>query len=132
MKENHIALTLIFHEGKFLLVRENYGTWEHPGGLVMEGETFENAAVRETFEETGLVVKTSKLVNAYYDKKHAELSVKKIYLASVVGGKLKKDKEFQLFSLHELPSNISPEAKQSISDCANHRFGQTYYPDGRA
>ncbi|MFH0701645.1 MAG: NUDIX domain-containing protein [Candidatus Woesearchaeota archaeon] len=132
MKENRIALTLIFHQGKFLLVRENYATWEHPGGLAMEGETFEDAAVRETFEETGLVVKTSKLINSYYDKKHTELFVKKIYLASVVGGKLKKDKEFQLFSLNELPSNISLEAKQSVLDCVSHRFGQTYYPEGRA
>lgn len=132
MKENKIALTLVFHEGKFLLVRESYGTWEHPGGLVMEGEGFESAAVRETFEETGLRVKISKLVNSYYDKKHSELIVKKIYLANVIGGKLKKDKEFQLFSLNELPSNISPEAKQSVLDCASHRFGQAYYPEGRA
>ncbi len=131
MSEMKIALTLIFHQGKFLLVRENYATWEHPGGLVMEGETFESASVRETFEETGLVVKASKLVNSYYDKQHGDLIVKKVYLAEVIGGKLKADKEIQLFSVNELPSNISVEAKQSIADCTNRRFGLTYYPQGK-
>jgi len=132
MQEVKIGLSLVFHQGKFLLVRENYGTWEHPGGLVMEGETFENASVRETFEETGLIVKASKLVNAFYDKKDGELVIKKIYLASVIGGKLKKDKEIQLFSLNELPTNITSEAKQSILDCTNRKFGLTYYPKGKA
>jgi 8-oxo-dGTP pyrophosphatase MutT (NUDIX family) len=131
MNDNRIALALVCHEGKFLLVRESYGTWEHPGGLTMEGETFENAAVRETFEETGLIVKSSKLVNTYYDKSHGELIVKKIYLASVVGGKVKGGKEIQLFSPNELPANITPEAKQSILDCTNRRFGLTYYPQGK-
>jgi ADP-ribose pyrophosphatase YjhB (NUDIX family) len=46
--------------GEYLLIRHTYdlpgikaGTWTTPGGRVEEGETFEDAAIREIFEETG-------------------------------------------------------------------------------
>ncbi len=134
MTEIRIAATLIFHNGKFLLVREHYGLWEHPGGYVREGETFEGAAVRETFEELGLIVKVSSLVNAHYSKDGKELIVKKIFLANIVGGKLKlsEDKEVNLFSPNELEGHFGKSVKQSIYDCVNHRYGLTYYPDGAA
>jgi 8-oxo-dGTP pyrophosphatase MutT (NUDIX family) len=46
--------------GEYLLIRHTYdlpgikaGTWTTPGGKVEDGEGFEEAAVREIFEETG-------------------------------------------------------------------------------
>jgi 8-oxo-dGTP pyrophosphatase MutT (NUDIX family) len=37
-----------------LLGRHRHGTWEHPGGAVEAGQSFEATAVRELAEETGL------------------------------------------------------------------------------
>ena len=56
-KPIRIAGCLIEHDKKFLLVQEAkpavYGKWNTPAGHVDEGETLEEAALRETKEETG-------------------------------------------------------------------------------
>ena len=55
-----IAAAVIVHDGRLLLVRrrvtEGSLSWQFPAGEVEPGESAEDAAVRETFEETGLVV----------------------------------------------------------------------------
>lgn len=39
---------------KILLIRDSYGRWALPKGVIEKGETSEQAAVREVQEETGL------------------------------------------------------------------------------
>jgi 8-oxo-dGTP diphosphatase len=56
-----IAVAVVEHEGRFLIGRRPEGVplaglWEFPGGKVELGEKAEQAAVRETGEETGLAV----------------------------------------------------------------------------
>ncbi len=55
--------------GQLLLVRRNLephiGEWSFPSGYVDAGETLEDAAVRETREETGLDVRIQRLLGAY-------------------------------------------------------------------
>ncbi len=53
------------HDGRLLAVlHERLGTelWEVPGGHVEHGETFEEAAARETLEETGVSIQVGRLV----------------------------------------------------------------------
>ncbi len=52
---------VVVKRGKILLVSQyrlliNKCSWEIPGGKVDEGEEFEEAAIRECFEETGVLV----------------------------------------------------------------------------
>jgi 8-oxo-dGTP diphosphatase len=46
---------VVIRDGCVLLVhRERYGDWSLPKGKLEEGETWEEAALREVWEETGL------------------------------------------------------------------------------
>ncbi len=55
-----IAAAIVVHEGRVLMVRrrvsEGQLSWQFPAGEVEPGESREDAAVRETQEETGLDV----------------------------------------------------------------------------
>ena len=51
-------------EGKLVLIRRaiepGYGAWAQPGGFLEIDETAQEGAVRETLEETGLLVETDR------------------------------------------------------------------------
>lgn len=61
-----IAAAIVVHEGCVLMVRrrvrEGQLSWQFPAGEVEPGESREDAAVRETKEETGLEVTAVKLL----------------------------------------------------------------------
>jgi 8-oxo-dGTP diphosphatase len=57
------------NEGKYLLIKrvdkekiEHFGNWECPGGKLEDGESFEDAAIREVKEETNLEIEHVKVV----------------------------------------------------------------------
>ncbi|MBF0705950.1 NUDIX hydrolase [Alkalihalobacillus hwajinpoensis] len=57
------AAGIVEFEGKYLVVMKKYGglkgKWSFPAGFVDPGETVDEAAVREIFEETGIVAETT-------------------------------------------------------------------------
>lgn len=55
LEARHV-LVVCKHEGKWLLTRHTIRGIEFPGGKAEDGETIEAAAIRETFEETGVVI----------------------------------------------------------------------------
>jgi 8-oxo-dGTP diphosphatase len=59
-----VALAVIVHDGLVLLGRRADGTppWVFPGGTIEPGESPEDAAVRETLEETGLRVRATGVI----------------------------------------------------------------------
>lgn len=81
---------LIEKDGKYLLVREKqpkvYGLWNLPGGRVDEGETLEEAAVREAKEECGLeVCLIEPLITI---NRSIELPVLHAYSAKIISGEI--------------------------------------------
>lgn len=55
MSENSAAAMVVIHEGKLLIVARG-NKFALPAGKVEANETFLQAAIRETFEETGVTV----------------------------------------------------------------------------
>lgn len=112
------ADTIIFNrQGEVLLVhrRDDYDLWCIPGGGVKPGESTAKAAIRETFEETGLKVEVSGPVGIY--EKPQVKDIVFVYLGKVVGGKLRPNKEadqFKYFSVDKLPKNMPIKQKERL------------------
>lgn len=103
------ANTIVERDGGVLLVRLNYGPrngrWALPGGLVENDETFEEAARRETAEETGLDIELDGLL-ATWSRPGFRIVVV-IYRAHVIGGELRaapdEASEIAFFAKEKLP-----------------------------
>ena len=85
---------LIVQDGRILLCRISEevtgaaGKWTLPGGGIDFGEHPQDAAVREVFEETGLRVRVTELVeidSVVFGSSHG---LRVIYRAEVVGGEM--------------------------------------------
>ncbi|MFD8143823.1 NUDIX hydrolase [Streptomyces sp. NPDC059708] len=83
-----IAAAIVVHEGRVLMVRrrasEGRLSWQFPAGEVESGEGQEDAAVRETREETGLTVGAVKVLG---ERVHPATGRRMSYTACrVIGG----------------------------------------------
>ena len=85
-----VAGTIAMDDGRVLLTRRAihpaHGKWTFPGGYVEWGEPVASAAIRETFEETGLTVELGALVGVYSYPATPVVIV--VYEARVTGGVL--------------------------------------------
>jgi 8-oxo-dGTP diphosphatase len=84
-QEAKVAVAVIAHVGRVLLVRrrvpEGALVWQFPGGEVEPGQSPEQAAVRETLEETGLKVEVASLIG---QRVHPKTGREMSYTACVV------------------------------------------------
>lgn len=91
-----VAAGVVFsYDGGVLLVQRaihpSYGKWVFPGGYVDRGETLESAALREVREESGLVVRLTRLLGVYSFPANPVIVV--AYAGDVTGGSLTIDDE---------------------------------------
>lgn len=77
-----VALAVITCNGLILVGRRGDGNppWVFPGGKIEPGESPENAAVRETLEETGLRVRATGIIGS---RVHPSTGVLVVYAAAV-------------------------------------------------
>lgn len=123
------ACVLLICNGTLLLERRSdNGLWGLPGGSLEPGESMEQVATRELYEETGLQAKNLELMNIfsgeelYYKYPHGDevYNVVAAYICSEFAGNIKKDnhevEEIKFFNINDIPENINPPDKPVIQE----------------
>ncbi|RIO12198.1 MULTISPECIES: NUDIX hydrolase [Mammaliicoccus] len=119
------ALVLIFNKDKQVLLqlRSDNESWGLPGGTMELGESFEEAATREVYEETNLEIQNLKFITNFSGKDYHMVypngdqayTVTVLFESEEYEGELSADiKETQnlkFFDIDKLPQNISPPVK---------------------
>lgn len=104
---------LIENNGKFLLVKLNYAhhKWTTPGGGVKKRETFLDAAIRETKEETGIDIINPVFIGFYKTNREYKEDVVGVFWANSYQLNIKHDlieiEKAQWFKRNEIPENHS-------------------------
>ena len=116
--------------GVLLVRRKNLPfSWALPGGFIDYGESAEQAAVRETLEETGLKVQLTGLVGVYSDPardpRFHTLSI--VYAAGVGEGARPHPgddaAEACFFPVHALPDDMAFDHRKIIADFVKQKDG---------
>lgn len=125
------TVTVIINDvGHILLQQRQFpkGVWGLPGGLMELGESTEQVAKREVFEETALQIEDLKLINVYSGENHFikakngdEFYVVTVaYYTTNVKGVIKVDAKesmkIEYFHLNDLPSEMVGSHQAIIED----------------
>ena len=125
------AVIILNEKDEILLQKRHNGSWSLPGGLMDLGESFEEVAKREVYEETGLVVENLHLLNVYSGEQYYlkapngdELySATAVYYTKDYNGEIKIDYnesvDLKYFPLNQLPKGINDANRWFIEDYIN-------------
>lgn len=120
-------------ERPILLIERKYPPlgWAIPGGFMDEGETLEQAAMREAKEEISLDVSLKALLGIYSDPQRDPRgqTVSAVYVAEARGEPRAADDaaNVQLFTLQQLPAQLAFDHAQILHDYLRYReYGE--YP----
>ena len=105
-----VAGTIFTLDGRIVLLKRGVepamGKWVFPGGYVDRGESVQEAAIRETKEESQMDVKLGLLLNVYSYPRSPNIIV--VYAAQAVGGELAagdESTEARVFAPMDIPWN---------------------------
>ncbi|MHA6252300.1 RNA deprotection pyrophosphohydrolase [Oceanobacillus sp. CAU 1775] len=99
------------YKGRWLLTKHKERGLEFPGGKVEEGETAEQAAIREVHEETGGIVEEIHYIGQYYVDGKRDYVIKNIYFAKI--NRLIEQETYYETDGPELLDNIPKDVKEN-------------------
>lgn len=105
-----------------LVLREDFRIWTLPGGGLEPNETWEQAAVRETLEETGDEVKIKRFVGEYWRPQlsHGNGDLMHVFVAQPKGGNPARHDRESLdvcwYPTSALPKTLFPFAREHLRD----------------
>ena len=119
----------VYKNGKVLLQkRRDNGLWSDPGGCVEIGETLEETAKRELFEETGLIANKLEFFKTYsgkdmlytYPNGDETYIIGIMFICEDYSGEMINENdetmELKWFDINELFNEISPLTKSPLKD----------------
>lgn len=91
IKVEVVAGVVLKKDNKYLLLQEKqpkaYMLWNFPAGKIDLGESLEEAAIRETKEESGYDVELVREIKIFHEKSIS--AVKHVFEGKIIGGELK-------------------------------------------
>ncbi|MCA9917179.1 MAG: NUDIX domain-containing protein [Anaerolineales bacterium] len=120
------ASSVVFNgAGELLLIqRSDIRTFDVPGGGIEAGELPNEAAVRETAEETGLQVRPSHLLAIYYWPTKPQPYLSFYFRCELIGGTIRPSSETPsvIFAPPtRLPRRMLPFHRQRLRHCLHHQ-----------
>ncbi|OFI46994.1 hypothetical protein BG262_01285 [Floricoccus penangensis] len=113
------VFNIIVQDERILLVkRKDLPLWDLPGGHLDPEESEFDCAIREAYEETGLIVKPKYLIGKYVIEELDDTQF--VYKSNIESGELIKSgpetKELRYFNLNYLPLFMVPNRRRQIKD----------------
>ncbi len=105
-----------------LILREDFRIWTMPGGGVEPNETWEQAAVRETLEESGYQVMIDRFVGEYWRPQlsRGEGDLRRVFIGKLISEiPARHDDEaldVRWFPTTDLPKRMNRMVKEQLSD----------------
>ncbi len=123
------CIIILDNSGRILLHhRVDNDSWGLPGGAMEIGESLEETAIREVYEEVGLICRNIKIFNVYsgenlyykYPGGDEVYNVTATYICKDFSGQIvvnkTEGKEARFFSVNDIPEKISPPDRVIIDD----------------
>lgn len=112
-------------EEVLLVLREDFRIWTLPGGGLDPDETWEQAAVRETLEETGCEVEIKRYVGEYWRPQlsQGKGDIMHVFLVRVTGGPSEHDREsidVRWFPTASLPRRMFRFSREHLHDALTY------------
>lgn len=131
---NYAGCVIFNDQGQILLQkRRDKELWGFMGGIIELGESASEAAIREVFEESGLVVKIEKLLGIYtkyfdeYQNGDKTQPIIHMFIAKTVGGSLivenDETMELKYFDLNNVPELFNQQHNDILNDVIQGNIG---------